>query len=362
MGQAILPQRRKRLRLGVVGCGRVFERHHLLALRGSSDWVLAAIGEPDGQRREWVQSIRPRPLSIFDSAAALLNRSGLDALLITTPPATHAQLAIQALEAGLHVLVEKPMALNLAEAQRMLEASRRAQRLLWVGFNRRFLPPYLLLKKELRTVARSALRGVRFTFSTNAAGWRSVTGYFGNDAEGGGVLDDLVSHQLDLLPWLLDLKMHEVRAMRVAADQSEAQHVNCEVRFNDGLVARCEAIHGRPYSEDVEVLLEDRTYVARWRRGLEISRTRTGRPRLLEQVHDLGRSLARRWGSTRNPMAESFARQLTAFAAAVREPQNPYSGADARSGARTVGAIEACRESLRHGGTWIALRQGGDAP
>src|SRR5262245_57554338 len=113
---------RQPVRLGIVGCGQVVEWYHLPALKRSSDWQLAAVCEPLPARREWVQQHYPG-LPAFASLPELLARSAVEALLIATPPATHYALAMQALEAGRHVMVEKPMALGVAHAGALLQAS-----------------------------------------------------------------------------------------------------------------------------------------------------------------------------------------------------------------------------------------------
>ena len=127
----------KPFRIGVLGCGRVFEKYHLPALKQIRDWKLIAICDPLEERVRRIQSSFPG-LFAFETPSAFLEQPDLDAVLITTPPATHCQLSIQALNRGLHVLVEKPMALNVCEASLMQETALRAQKQLWVGFNRRF--------------------------------------------------------------------------------------------------------------------------------------------------------------------------------------------------------------------------------
>src|SRR4051812_34714080 len=98
------------LRLGVIGCGRGFERVHLPAISRIPEISLAAACDTDHHRLEWGKH-RAAPPALFGNPGELLGYQGLEAVLVLTPPPSHALNVIEALQAGLHVLVEKPMAL-----------------------------------------------------------------------------------------------------------------------------------------------------------------------------------------------------------------------------------------------------------
>src|SRR4051794_36041872 len=104
------------IRLGVLGCGRVFERFHLPALDRVSGFELAAACDSNPARLEWAHR-RAKPPQLYQSAATLAGAGGLDAVLVLTPPASHAAAVTQCVRAGLHVLVEKPMALTPSEGR-----------------------------------------------------------------------------------------------------------------------------------------------------------------------------------------------------------------------------------------------------
>lgn len=336
--------------MSVAGCGAVFERHHLPALQKSRDWQLIAVCDPVPERRVWVRRSVGGYLPIFESLSDLLAGLPADAMLIAAPPDTHCVLAIQALRAGLHVLVEKPMALSTTDARAMLEASRHVGRHLWVGFSRRFLPAYIDLRTRLARIPREHIRGVRFVFSTDVRSWRAVSTYRGDDSRGGGVVDDIVSHQLDLLPWLLGVEIQEISSESANVDGG-GQRVRCSVRFTDGLVAHCDARHADRYLETVEIQLADRTLVAHWRQGVDETWHESGLLKSLARLAGVARS-ARQAVRRSSPMAYSFAKQLEAFAAVVRGHKPLLMGADAVSGLRNVLAIHACRQSLERGGRW----------
>src|SRR6476660_5879328 len=137
------------IRLGVLGCGRVFERFHLPAIDHTPSTTLVGAADVEAARLAWAASRSPRP-ALGRSLEELQAQTDLDALLILTTPTAHAGLAVQALEAGLHVLVEKPMALTVTEGRRMTDVARSRGRLLQVGLTRRFREPYGRLCARLR--------------------------------------------------------------------------------------------------------------------------------------------------------------------------------------------------------------------
>jgi predicted dehydrogenase len=340
-----------RLRLGVVGCGRVFERFHLPALGRVPEFELVSGCDRDPGRVAWFRDRLPG-VAGFGSLEQLVRRSALDAVLILTPPATHAELAVRALESGLHVLVEKPMALHAAEARAMAEAAVHAGRRLQVGFNRRFRDPYRRLRTHLAGVRRDEFRSARFELAFPASRWGAHTGFLGRDALGGGVLDDVLSHQADVLCWLLGAPPEAVRA-RIESPGADAERAHCELRFAGGLLAECSSAHG-PYAEYLELgLAEDRglvlggSYCVAGRSAL-----RPGRQRgvLRDRLALVAARLLRRPNLT----LASFAGQLRDFALAVRGGGG-VEGAGAEAGVHTVEIVEACRESARTDGGWRPL-------
>lgn len=344
---------RKQFRLGVVGLGRVFERYHLPALKRSLDWKLVSVCESLKERREWVQTFF-HELSISEDYSTFLEKSSLDAVLIATPPETHSQLAIQALEMGLHVLVEKPMALNCSEALLMLEASLRVQKQLWVGFSRRFRRPYVELRKRLALFPRDSIKAIHFKLITNSENWKPVTHFLGDDSKGGGILEDVASHQVDLIPWLLGQRIKEARAE--LSTENGISYVKYKLKLENDLVASCEAGHGRIYSENLEIHLEDRKLVVYPSGFLETQWIPASFIRYYYQLKRVPHLIFHKLTQRSNFTIESFEKQFSFFAEAIRDKKESLLGADARSGMDSLRAIQACRESLQSGGQWKSLK------
>lgn len=343
----------RQFRLGVVGCGRVFERYHLPALKRSSDWRFVSACESLKERREWVQS-QFQGLFTTQDYSAFLEKSTLDAVLIATPPETHCQLALQALEMGLHVLVEKPMALNCSEALLMLETSLRVQKQLWVGFTRRFRRPYIELKKRLSLVPKDSIQAIHFKLITDSENWKSVTLFLGDDSKGGGILEDVASHQVDLIPWLFGQRAKEVKAEFSA--ENTISYVKYKLKLENNLIASCEAGHGSIYSENLEIQLKDRKLVVHPSGFLETQWIPVSCIRYYYQLKMGPHLIFHKLAQKPNLTLESFEKQFSFFAAAIRDKKESFLGADARSGIDSLRAIKACRESLQSCGQWKLLK------
>jgi predicted dehydrogenase len=127
-----------RLRIGVVGGGLVAQAMHLHYLAHLSErFELVALAEPSRAVREALQR-RYGLEATYPDYDELLEGTALDAVLICSPAATHAEVTLAALERGLHVFVEKPMCITLADADRVVEARRASGRLVQVGYMKRF--------------------------------------------------------------------------------------------------------------------------------------------------------------------------------------------------------------------------------
>ena len=127
-----------RLRIGVVGGGLVAQAMHLHFLAQMSDrFELAAVADPSATVRDALQR-RYSLEATYEDHHGLLEGTKLDAVVICSPAQTHAQVALDALERDLHVFVEKPMCITLADADRIIETHRRAGKVVQVGYMKRF--------------------------------------------------------------------------------------------------------------------------------------------------------------------------------------------------------------------------------
>ena len=188
----------ERIRVGVIGCGywggNLVRNFHELP-----EADLVGIAELDAERREHLRSRYSR-IKILEDHRQLLD-SDIDAVAIATPPSTHAALSIEALEAGKHVLVEKPLATSIGEADAMLKAAEEAGRILMVGHTFEYNPAV----ESLRSLVRSGELGNIYYIQAT----RVNLGLFQPDVN---VLWDLAPHDLSILRFLLGSDAIAVRA------------------------------------------------------------------------------------------------------------------------------------------------------
>src|SRR2546427_4923712 len=127
-----------RLRIGVVGGGLVAQAMHLHFLAHMSDrFDLVAVADPSATVRDSLQRLYNLKATYADHEQ-LLDGTELDAVLISSPAQTHAGATLAALGRGLHVFVEKPMCITLADADRVIEAQRSTGKVVQVGYMKRF--------------------------------------------------------------------------------------------------------------------------------------------------------------------------------------------------------------------------------
>jgi predicted dehydrogenase len=191
-----------RVRTALVGCGKVGQIH-AAALGGLPEADLVAVCDASAER---AQALAARyGTRAYTDVRTMLAEAGVEAVLIGTPHPLHAGPAICAAEAGVHVLVEKPMAAHLADCDAMLAAARKAGVWLGVISQRRWYEPVQRMKEAIDggKIGPPVL-GVFTMYS-----WRDPA-YYQSDpwrgkwtTEGGGVLVNQSPHQLDLLQWLM---------------------------------------------------------------------------------------------------------------------------------------------------------------
>jgi len=305
-------------------------------------------------RLRWLSSVRPT-VPVAESLGALPRSEPLDAVLIATPPESHCALGAEALRRGTHLLVEKPLALQQAEAVSLLALADKAGRQVWVGFNRRFRSAYAKLRRLLEELPAGRIRGLEFDLHTDPRRWDAITRPTSDPEDRGGLIDDLASHQLDLVPWLLRRPVEAVCA-RYLRREVGTSVVEIELRLSGGVEARCRAGHGTRQLERIAVDLGDRLLVAAPGGLLATSRALlplVGRRLAASAAADaLRRRLARRPKAT----VETIRLQHADWAAAVRGAKAPIgAAADGLAGARCVALTDAARHSLAGGGAWVSI-------
>ena len=202
--QGARDQDMKEVRLGVIGVGGMGRIHARAVMEGKIPRaILAAVADHD-----------PAAMTAFFGVPGFASgedmiRSGLvDAVLIATPHFSHTTEGIAALQAGLHVLVEKPISVHKADCERLIAAHRSGGQVFAAMFNQRTDPLYLKLRESIQHGKLGAIRRIQWTVTNwfrsqayyNSGGWRATWA-----GEGGGVLLNQCPHNLDLWQWLFGM-------------------------------------------------------------------------------------------------------------------------------------------------------------
>jgi predicted dehydrogenase len=192
------------IRIGIVGLGNMGQHHARNLLEGKIPRIeLAAICDQLPANLAKFPQVRG-----FATPEALFAAKGCDAVIIATPHFSHTSLGIAALEAGLHVMVEKPISVHRADAERLIAAHKNPQQVFAAMFNQRTDPYYQAIRQLVKTGELGAVRRVQWTitdwFRTDAyygsGGWRATWA-----GEGGGVLLNQCPHNLDLYQWIFGM-------------------------------------------------------------------------------------------------------------------------------------------------------------
>ena len=192
------------IRIGIVGCGGIANGKHLPSLRKLKDVEIVAFCDLVPERaREAAARYGAEGAATYEDYRKLLEDKTIDVVHVCTPNDSHAEITVAALEAGKHVMCEKPMAKTSEGARRMVEAAKRTGRKLTIGYQNRFRPDSQYLHKICR---RGDLGDVYFA-KAHAIRRRAVPTwgvFLDEEKQGGGPLIDIGTHALDLTLWMMD--------------------------------------------------------------------------------------------------------------------------------------------------------------
>lgn len=190
-----------KLKLGMIGVGGIAQNRHIPAFKQLKGTV-QIIGVQDINYDLAKQVAKEHLIShVFKDYEEMFKE--VDAVVICTPNKFHAEISIAALNAGVHVFCEKPMAMNKEECDAMIEAANRANKLLAIGYHYRFTDAAITAQKAIEggIVGNPLVTRVQAMRRRKVPGW----GVFTNkELQGGGSLIDYGCHLLDLSLWLLE--------------------------------------------------------------------------------------------------------------------------------------------------------------
>lgn len=329
------------LKLGLIGCGKIGQKH-LQALVHQKDFSLVATMDTDISRAE--AAAVAFDAEAFDSASMMLTRGTLDAVVIATPSGAHKEMALQALEEGCHVLIEKPMTLCYQDAREILECARMYERKVSVTQFNRLLPAvsWMLQAVQEGRLGKLVNGGISVRWARpqsyyDEAPWR------GTRAMDGGVLFNQAIHALDVLLQAMG-PVEEV----FAHAGTLSHHIEAEdtvagtLRFVSGALASVAATTSVPVAnlEERITVVGDGGVVVIGPTTNQIQVWRVDGEDEDEVRRDLSEMPAR-------PGWQSHADALVDFAQAIRENRTPVLSGE--TAATSVAVVEALtRSALEH--------------
>lgn len=230
----------KKLRIGVVGLGNMGGAH-LKFIRETPTCELGSICDIDKERAD--KCAAQYGVKAYYDAKKLFKSGDLDAVIIAVPHYSHPDLAIAAMESGLHVITEKPLAVHKLDAERMIEAHKKSKKLKFAAmFQQRTDDAHIKLKKLIDSGELGRIIRVNWTITNwyrtesyyQSGGWRATWA-----GEGGGVLLNQCPHNLDLFQWFFGMPQ-KIRAnchIGKYHDIEVEDEVTAYMEYKDGMTA-----------------------------------------------------------------------------------------------------------------------------
>jgi predicted dehydrogenase len=226
------------VRFGLIGCGRVAPRHAQSLIQLPETQLVSVADIREDRARRFSAEYGAQAYTDYHD---MLARPDIDAVTVCVPSGLHAQVAIDVVQAGKHVLVEKPIALNLADADRMIATAREAGLRLGVVLQNRYNSPV----QQVRTLIDQGRLGKLYLGSVCVRWYRPQSyyedGWHGTLSMDGGALMNQSIHHLDALQWFMGPVASVYAYTATLAHTMESEDVGVAVvRFRSGALATIE--------------------------------------------------------------------------------------------------------------------------
>ncbi|MDP2939828.1 MAG: Gfo/Idh/MocA family oxidoreductase [Candidatus Omnitrophota bacterium] len=235
----------KILSVCVVGAGSVAVNHIKAYKRNAHVKLVAVAAREEEKLKRFCRYFKVN--KYYTDYRKMLAAEKPEAVSVCTPPHTHAQISIDALKAGCHVLCEKPIANTLSEADRMIAVSKETNRLLLISFPLRFMKEYMQVKEVIKS---GILGQVKIIWFRRGRGLPSQEWYL-DKSKSGGVMCELAIHGIDLIRWLSDSPVISVTAEAIDGVYNLGKEDNAWiiVKFKNGAMGVVGSSYSYPFFE-----------------------------------------------------------------------------------------------------------------
>ncbi len=324
---------------------------HIAALKATPGYEIVALADPTPTFLDRAATLAPGAARYSDYRKLLAERKDVDAAIVITPSFLHAEVTVAALEHGLDVLCEKPMATTVEDANRMAAAAAKSGKILYIGFQKRFFPINLKMQE---LVAAGGIGQIEFVSGNlfrgdwNPNSWKytdpktgvSTNWRYLSRTEGSALLEDGI-HEVDALNWIINNRVRRVMATggnNLYKDRETIDHAGLLIEYENGVKFSFDfCLFGQnvgPASRRTVLIGSEGSMQPE--NGKVAIRKRSGGP---AQYFDLTPSDPR---VTQDPEAYH---QLLAFAESVRTRKAPFVGPD--SGKQAVKIMLLAEKSVR---------------
>lgn len=338
----------EKLKVGVAGAGQIAKVLHIHEYAESPDCDLIAIynGNLDFCQ-DVIAEYEPQGVKFYDNLDEFL-ASGVQAISVCERNFLHAEVSIKALEKGISVLCEKPMALTLPDAQAMIDAAKKSGATLMIDQSQRYSAPHKKAKEVLASGRLGRIYAIQTTFAhPGPEGWSKTSEWFFNKSISGfGPLADLGVHKCDLVRFLTGLEATKVMAQKATLEKNGTVEDNSQaiLQMSNGalcMIATSWTCHGT----------EDNSFTAFCEGGVLRLNVEPGDPVVVypkggeREVQDVGKIQA-------NTEDKWYLGVIQEFVDAVQGKQpNPIPGEEGYKALEMVVAMEASIDS----GAWVEL-------
>lgn len=213
------------IKIGIIGCGKIAQVRHIPEYAANPEAKLAAYYDLNPARA--AELAKKHGGTAYGSVAELLADKSIDAVSVCTANNSHAEITIAALQAGKHVLCEKPMATTLADCEAIVQAARNAGRYLMIGQNQRLAKAHVKARELIAAGLIGEIVGFRTTFGHGGPETWSVdpgqnTWFFDKNKAAMGAMADLGVHKTDLIHFLTGQTIVETTARLLTVDKRDA--------------------------------------------------------------------------------------------------------------------------------------------
>ena len=222
---------KKKIRLGLIGCGGNMRNAHVPRLLEDGRVELCGLVDTAQEPARMLMEKWGSEVALYEDFKEMLKVGNLDGVLISSPHSLHYEQASACLNAGLHVLVEKPLTTTSRHAKALIELARKKKRLLVVSYQRNFYPQHTYVRELVQKGALGEIKGIvaYVTQRWGGGGWRGVP-----ELSGGGFFMDTGSHLVASALWMTGLQPEQVHAFMDRRGKAVDIDAALNIRFANG--------------------------------------------------------------------------------------------------------------------------------